>query len=113
MLIGATSGIFAIFILKSSKDLLVGQSASSETEEKIKSTVEILTEVKKVIALKTLQIGTKTLLVDIEVNLQDDLTTDEIEILIDRIQADIIKQVPEATEVKIELETPKVKAVLS
>lgn len=113
MLIGATLAVFAVFILKSAKDLLVGQSASSETEEKIKSAVEVLAEVKKVIALKTLQIGIKTLLVDIEVNLQDDLTTDEIEILIDRIQADIIKQVPEATEVKIGLETPKVKAILS
>jgi len=112
MLIGITLAILAIFILKSAKDLLVGQSASPDTEDKIKSTVEALSEVKKVIDLRTLHIGTGTLLVDIEVNLQDDLTTDKIEILIDQIQADIMKQVPEAKEVRVELETPRVKVLL-
>ena len=112
MLIGVTLAVLAVYILKSAKDLLVGQSASPEVEDKIKSTVEALVEVKKVLGLRTLQIDTGTLLVDIEVNLQDDLTTDSIEILIDRIQADIRKQVPEAKEVKIELETPEVKALL-
>lgn len=112
MLIGTTLAILAIYILKSAKDFLVGQSASLDTEDKIKSTVEALSEVKKVIGLRTLHIGTDTLLVDIEVNLQDGLTTDQIEILIDKIQADIVKQVPEAKEVRVELETPKVKALL-
>jgi len=109
MFIGITLAILAIYILKSAKDLLVGQSAPSQTEDKIKATVEALSEVNKVIDLRTLHIGTGTLLVDIEVNLQNDLTTDEIEILIDKIQSDIKKQVPEATEVRIELETPEVK----
>ncbi|MBU0569508.1 cation diffusion facilitator family transporter [Patescibacteria group bacterium] len=112
MLIGITLAILAIYILKSAKDLLVGQSASPETEDKIKSTVEALSEVKKVISLRTLQIGAEILLVDIEVNLQDNLTTDKIEILIDRIQADIVRQVPEAKEVRVELETPEVKVLL-
>ncbi|MBL7159077.1 hypothetical protein ISS85_01230, partial [Candidatus Microgenomates bacterium] len=84
MLIGITLAILAIFILKSAKDLLVGQSAPPDTEDRIKSTVEALSEVKKVIDLRTLHTGTGTLLVDIEVNLQDGLTTDQIEILIDQ-----------------------------
>ena len=112
MLIGTTLAILAIYILKSAKDLLVGQSASPDTEDKIISTVEALSEVQKVIDLRTLHIGTDTLLVDIEVNLQDGLTTDQIEILIDKIQADIVKQVPEAREVRVVLETPKVKPLL-
>ena len=112
MLIGVILAILAIFILKSAKDLLVGQSAPPKIEDKIRSTVEALSEVKKVIDLRTLHIGTGILLVDIEVNLQDGLTTDKIEILIDQIQAKIIKQVPEAKEVRVELETPKVKVLL-
>jgi len=112
MLIGITLAILAIFILKSAKDLLVGQSAPPEIEDKIRSTVETFSEVKKVIDLRTLHIGTGILLVDIEVNLQDGLTTDKIEILIDQIQVKIIKQVPGAKEVRVELETPKVKALL-
>ena len=112
MLIGIIIAILATFILKSAKDLLVGQSAPPQTEEKIKSTVKALAEVNKVIALRTLHIGTGTLLVDIEVNLQDDLTTDKIEALIGQIQADIVKQVPEAKDVRVELETPEVKVLL-
>jgi cation diffusion facilitator family transporter len=112
MLIGATIAILATFILKSAKDLLIGQGASPDTEEKIKSTVEALTEVEKVISVRTLKTGIGKLMVDIEVNLQDDLTTDKIEILIDQIQNDIVKQVPEAKDVNVELETPKVKVLL-
>lgn len=112
MLIGITLALLAVFILKNAKDLLVGQSAPPQTEEKIKSTVKALAEVNKVIALRTLHIGTGTLLVDIEVNLQDDLTTDKIEALIGQIQADIVKQVPEAKDVRVELETPEVKVLL-
>jgi cation diffusion facilitator family transporter len=112
MLIGITIAILATFILKSAKDLLIGQSASPNTEEKIKSTVEALKEVEKVISVRTLKTGIGKLMVDIEVNLQDDLTTDEIENLIDHIQADIVKQVPEAKDVNVELETPKVKVLL-
>ena len=112
MLIGMVLATLAVFILKSAKDLLVGQSAPPATEDRIRSTVKALSEVKKVISLRTLHIGTGTLLVDIEVNLQDGLTTDKIEILIDRIQVNILKQVPEAKEVRVELETPKVKALL-
>ncbi len=112
MFIGATLAVLAIFILKSAKDLLVGQSASPKIKEKIKSTVKNFVEVKKVIDLRTLQIGTGTLLVDIEVNLQDGLTTDKIEILIDKIQVKIKKQVPQVKEVRVELETPEVKVLL-
>jgi cation diffusion facilitator family transporter len=112
MLIGMVLATLAVFILKSAKDLLVGQSAPPATEDRIRSAVKALSEVKKVISLRTLHIGTGTLLVDIEVNLQDGLTTDKIEILIDRIQVNILKQVPEAKEVRVELETPKVKALL-
>lgn len=112
MLIGVTLAILAIFILKSAKDLLVGQSASPDIEDRIKSTVKALSEVEQVISLRTLRIGTGTLMVDIEVNLQDGLTTDEIETLIDQIQVDIIKQVPAAKDVRVALETPKVKVLL-
>lgn len=112
MLIGVILAILAIFILKSAKDLLVGQSTSPEIEDEIRSTVEAFSQVKKVIDLRTLNIGTGLLLVDIEVNLQDGLTTDKIEILIDQIQAKIIKQVPEAQDVRVELETPNVKVLL-
>ena len=112
MLIGIILAFLAIFILKNAKDLLVGQSAPPQTEEKIKSTVRALPEVNKVIALRTLHIGTGTLLVDIEVNLQKDLTTDKIEALIGQIQTDIVKQVPEAKDVRVELETPEVKVLL-
>lgn len=108
MAIGISLAFFAFFILKGAKELLVGQSASQETEEKIKKAALSYSSVKKVIDLRTLLLGSDRLLVNLEVHIKDDLTTDEIEELIDKIEHKIKKQVPQATNIQIELETPKV-----
>jgi cation diffusion facilitator family transporter len=109
MLVGITMGILSLFILKSAKDLLVGQSASSEIEAKIINAAESFHSVIEVLELKTLLIGPKKILVNMEVHLADKLTTDEIEKLIDMIEKEIRGSVPEAVSIHIELETPNVK----
>jgi cation diffusion facilitator family transporter len=111
MLIGLTTSILAIFVLKSAKDLLVGQSATPEIEEKIKSLIETFDKEVEVIDLRTLHMGTGNLLVDAEVSLKDDFTGEEIEKLIDKIKKRINDEIPEAKEITLELETPEVKAL--
>jgi cation diffusion facilitator family transporter len=108
MAIGLTLAILAFFIIKGARDLLVGQSASDEIEDKIKKATLSFPNVKKILDLRTLQIGANRLLVNIEVHLADKLTTSEIELLIDKIETQIKKEVPEATNIQIELETPDV-----
>ena len=108
MAIGVTLAILVLFIIKGAKDLLVGQAALPETEEKIIKTAELFPTVEKVLDLRTLHIGTGRLLVNMEVHLINKLTTDEIELLIDNIKNEIKKDVPQATDIQIELETPDI-----
>jgi cation diffusion facilitator family transporter len=108
MAIGITLAVLALFIIKGAKDLLVGQGASPEVEEKIIEAAKSYPAVKSIIDLRTLHIGTNKLLVNMEVHLADRLTTDEIEILIDKIENQIKKEVPTATNIQIELETPDI-----
>lgn len=109
MLIGITMGGLSLFILKSTKDLLVGQSASSEIESKIINSTESFNNVLEVLELKTLLIGPEKILVNMEIHLADKLTTNEIEKLIDKIENEIRSCVPEAVSIHIELETPDIK----
>jgi len=108
MAIGVTLAILAAFIVKGAKDLLVGQAASPEIEAKIIKAATSDPNVRKVLDLRTLHIGSEKLLVNMEIHLADELTTDEIETLIDKIESAVKRDVPSATHIQIELETPDV-----
>lgn len=108
MAIGITLAVLAFFVLRSAKELLVGQAASPEVEEKIVKAVTSFENIRKVLDLRTLHLGPNNLLVNIEVHLADKLTTDEIEALIDKVEKGIKKEVPTATSIQIELETPDI-----
>lgn len=108
MSVGITIAVLALFIIKAAKDLLVGLSASQEVEKKIINVALEFPKVLEVLDLRTIYIGPEKLLVNMEVHIQDRLTTDEIEELIDKIESAIKKEVPTASNIHIELETPDV-----
>lgn len=105
ILIGLMLAVFAYLILIGAKDLLVGQTASIETEETIRKSALRIKEVKDVINLKTMHLGPERLLVNLEVNLDNELTTNQIEGLIHSIKEEIRKDVPVAKNIQVELET--------
>lgn len=106
MMIGLLLAVFGVILLFSMRELIIGQSASAEVEDKIRQATLIQPEVKNVLDLKTLHIGSEKLLVNAEVNLKSDLTTKEIEGIIDRIKEGIKKEVPEVKHIQVEVETP-------
>ncbi len=106
MAIGITLGIFSILLLLGIKDLLVGRSASSETEERIKKAALEIPEVESIIEIKTLHVGPERLLVNLDVNMKDDLSTQDLEMLIDKIKGRITREVPSVKYLQVELETP-------
>lgn len=108
MITGVALGVFALLNLKTAKDLLVGQSASKDIEQKIIDTVYSFEQVQALIDLRTLLIGSDTLQVSMELHVQDGLDTDAIEQLVDDIEASVRAQVPSAAHIYIELETPEV-----
>lgn len=106
MLIGAVLGILAYFLLLAVKDLLIGRSTTPEVEEKIRNAVLDIKEVEEVLDLRTMILGPEKLLVNIEVHIKDNLTTNTIEKLMDRIKQHIQEEVPTVKHIQIELETP-------
>jgi divalent metal cation (Fe/Co/Zn/Cd) transporter len=90
---------------------LVGQSATPEVESEILRVTKADPNVKEVLDLRTLHIGPEKMLVNMEINLSDELTTDEIEVLIDKIEREIKEHVPAATNIQIELETPDINKI--
>ncbi len=103
--IGTLLAIFGVVLIIPIRELIIGQSASEEVESKIREATLMQPEVKEVLDLKTIHIGSEKLLVNAEVNLKSNLTTKDIEGIIDRIKANIKKEVPSVKHIQVEVET--------
>lgn len=106
ILIGVILAVLAFILLIGILDMIVGRSAGAEVEKEIKLTALNTREVKRVLGIKTLHIGSEKLLVNLKVHFEHDLKTRRIENLIRKIKADIQKKVPEVKHIQVELETP-------
>lgn len=106
MAIGGLLAIFGVLLIVPIRELIIGQSASNKVEDHIRRAAMVQPEVKKVLDLKTLHIGSEKLLVNLEVNLKRNLTTLDIEGIMDRIKENIKKEVPEVKHIQVEVETP-------
>ena len=107
ILIGILLAVLAFMLLMGIRDLLVGRSASAETEAKIREAALEVEEVLEVLDLKTLHVGSEKLLVNLEVNMNDNLNTNELERLMDKVKARIQLEVPSVKYIQVELETPE------
>ncbi len=107
VMIGLSMAFLAFLLLKGVKDLLVGRSAEPDVEEKIRVAAKSISEVKDILDLRTMHIGPEKLLVNIEVHLEDNLNTDEIERLTDKIKQVIQAKEPTVHHIQVELETPE------
>jgi len=105
MAVGVSLAFFSFFILRDVKKLLIGASAPREVKSAISSCIRSFSEVQSIVELKVTYIGIEQLFVLAEVNLKDNLTTDDIEELNDKIREAIQEKVPEARHVHIEPET--------
>ncbi|MDH3277936.1 MAG: cation diffusion facilitator family transporter [Nitrosopumilus sp.] len=94
IIIGVLLMSFAFFLAKENRGLLIGESISIEEEKQIIKVVSDLSEVNKVVNIKTMHLGPTTAIVGIEVNLIDDLDTDKIETITDVIEHEIMKVIP-------------------
>jgi len=104
MIIGVNLAVFSVFLVLGIKDMLVGRSASVETENKIKDAVLNIEKVKGLSDLKTLHLGSEKLLVSLDVDIKGGLRRRELERIIGEIELKIKKVVPSAKYVFVELE---------
>ncbi len=94
--IGIFLMVFALVLANEHKKSLIGESVTPYRRRRIMEAIRTVPEVNQVIALRTLQMGPKNAIVAVEVNLQDDLVTDRIETIVDRIEAGIREILPGA-----------------
>lgn len=107
MIIGIVLAVFSIFLVLGIRELFIGKRASEETEEKITKAALEIEEVEEVLGIKTLHIGSERLLVNLDVHMISDLSTRELEKLIDKIKDRIREEVPSVKHIQVELETPR------
>jgi cation diffusion facilitator family transporter len=89
LIIGVILMIFAFFLARENKALLIGEAISKREYRKIYESVIKIPEVNRIVTLRTMHFSPDDVLVAMEVNLKDGLDTDRIERVIDRIEQQI------------------------
>lgn len=102
-LVLATLGTVLLFNLKG---FVTGRSAPEEVSAQIVAITEQIDGVEKVLDLKTMHLGSENILVNIEIHADDNLTTDQLEKLIDSVKEELQKSLPIIVHIQVELETP-------
>ncbi|MBI4137596.1 cation diffusion facilitator family transporter [Candidatus Roizmanbacteria bacterium] len=106
-LVGVILAVLAVSLIHGLHDLVIGRSAPKKVEEKIRSTVLSVPEVVEILDLRTMIVGSDKFLVNIEVHMQDQLTTDQLEKLIDKIKDEVQGDIPSISHIQVELESPE------
>ena len=96
IIIGIILMSFAFFLAKENQGLLLGESITARQYKKVVKAVQGISEVKKVVTLRTMHLSPNDVLVGIQVNLEDGLQTDQIETVTDKIESKIMEVLPNA-----------------
>lgn len=108
-LIGVLLITVSLFFAVECKDLLIGEGLMTDDIKKI---TDILDQDERVTAYKrplSLYFGPNEVLVNLDVNFKDELTSDEIELSVDNIETQIKQAIPAVNRIFIEAETIKTK----
>ncbi|HXW12102.1 MAG TPA: cation diffusion facilitator family transporter, partial [Nitrososphaeraceae archaeon] len=105
--IGVVLMLFAFFLAKENRALLIGEAMSKQDHSKIIESVVKIPEVNRVITLRTMHFGPNDVLVAMEVSLVDNITTDQIEQVIDTIEDKIKSVIDVKTSSKIYVEVER------
>lgn len=105
MVVGASLGAMVLLLIQAVRGLIIGPGASVELSQKITQIALSFPEVESVTGLKTLHLAAENLLVNLDLQVRDNLSTVDIEKLVEAIKGKISSQIPEATEIQIELKT--------
>jgi len=111
ILIGVVLLVLALFLARETKELLIGESATRTDREKIQRAICTMPEITQCGRLLTMHLGPEEILVNIDVEFVDGLSTDELEAAIDRIESRVKEAVPTATKIYIEAQALKKKIV--
>lgn len=106
VMVGLSMMVAAIVLLLDVRALIVGKSVPANISARIRKATLTHPQVEEILELRSIYLGSKNILVLLELHLKENLNTNQIEKLIDHIQADIKKSVPHTYHCQIEVETP-------
>jgi len=106
ILIGVMLSFVAFFLAMENRDLLLGESASRRDRAVIREILRAFPEVERVLELLTMHIGPDEILLNANIEFRDGMTTQQIEKLVDDIEAAIRKEIPQTKKIFIEADTP-------
>ncbi len=109
LLIGLVLMVFAFFLARENKDLLIGEAMSRRDYKAIYDAISTIPQVSKIISVRTMHFASEDVLIAIEVSLIDDLNTDAIESIIDTIESKVKHVIPYAISSKIYVELERAK----
>ena len=107
ILIGILLAAVAWVLAYEMKALLVGEAASRGDRSRIRSATLSVPQVSSIGRLLTMQLSSEEILVNMDLDLVDGLSDDDVEGAVDTIEAAIRGAVPHASRIFIELESPE------
>jgi cation diffusion facilitator family transporter len=102
--IGVILMVFAFFLARENKGLLIGEAISRKDYKRIAYLVHQIPEVNRIVTMRTMHFAPEDVLVAMEVNLKDGMDTDKIEVLIDKIEQQVKVVLPYINPSKIYIE---------
>ena len=103
IVIGLSLFVLSFFLLIGVQDLIIGRSAAPELVEKIAEVALSVPGVKSVTEIKTVYIGPESLLVNVDVSLEKNLMTPEIEGIIRAVKEALKARVERISETQVEI----------
>jgi cation diffusion facilitator family transporter len=107
ILIGVLLATVAFVLAHETKELLIGEAASPEHVAAIRKAAAETPGVKAVGSVLTMHLGPRRILVNMNVDFEDQIRADELEGVVDNMEANIRKAVPAADKIFIEADDVK------
>lgn len=104
--IGLTMMTGAALLIRDVRDLIVGKAVDPAVAQRITAAALKVKGIQSILDLRTMYLGSAKLLVIIEVHVKDNLTTDQIEMVVDKVKDTVNKAVPLVHHIQVEVETP-------
>ena len=105
--IGALLMAFAFFLARENRGLLLGESISGDESRRIRELVKTVPEVRDLVQMRTMHLGTHDVIVSIEVSLVDGLDTGRVAAATDEIEQRVRQVLPYAKQEHIFIEVEK------
>jgi cation diffusion facilitator family transporter len=95
----------AVLLARETKELLIGESATAEDIEAMRRALVSIPEIHKAGRLMTMHMGPDEILVNLDVEFVDGLSTDGVEAAVDKIERRLKQAVPAVKKIYIEAES--------